>query len=329
MRVLVTGATGFLGGHLMEVMSPGEHEMIATFRPSSNTDLIDGLGVEKRRMDLGDPQSMVEATDGVDVVVHLAAYYTFTGKSELYHRINVEGTMALMEACKENGVDRIIYCSSTEAMGPVKSPPADESSPLRPTYEYGRSKVKAESIVRSFEGRVDHTILRPSGIYGPRNLEDVSYYFVTSFANSMASKFIVGSGDNLVQFVHVRDVVKGISLSLDRYDDSLNRTFIISEGRAYPYGEVYSILADILGTRPPRMHVPAPLAKVMMAPVQGVNGLLGRDNFMWRVSTVDSVTSDRSYSIERARRELGFEPSYDLRSGLEETVEWYKEKGYI
>ncbi len=329
MRVLVTGATGFLGGHLMEVMSPGEHEMIATFRSSSNTDLIDSLGVEKRSMDLGDPRSMVEATEGVDVVVHLAAYYTFTGRRDLYHRINVEGTMALMEACEENGVDRVIYCSSTEAMGPVNCPPADESSPLCPTYEYGRSKVKAESIVRSFEGRVDHTILRPSGIYGPRNLEDVSYYFVTSFANSIASKFIVGSGENLVQFVHVRDVVKGVSLSIENYDASKNGIYIISEGRAHPYREVYSILADILGTRSPRMHLPASLAKLMMAPVQGMNRLLGRDNFMWRVSTVDSVTSDRSYSIEKARRELGFEPSYDLRSGLEETVTWYKENGYI
>jgi dihydroflavonol-4-reductase len=330
LKLLVTGATGFLGGHLVEEMVDRGYDVVASVRSTSSTDLLDELGVEKRTLDLSDPTTMVEATRGIDVVMHLAAYYTFTGKEDLYEKINVQGTRELLNACLKNGVKRVLYCSSTEAIGPVDDPPADEESPLNPTYEYGRSKAKAESLVRSFQADgVDHTILRPSGIYGPRNVDDVSFYFVTSFANSIASKFIVGTGKNLVQFVHVKDVVQGFLWALERYEESRNRTYIISEGRAYSYEQVYSILASILGKRPPRMHMPSSLAKAIMAPIQGFNSLRGKENFMWRISTVDSVTTDRSYSIERARVELGFSPLYDLEAGLKETVDWYQENGYI
>jgi dihydroflavonol-4-reductase len=330
LKLLVTGATGFLGGHLVEEMVDRGYDVVASIRGTSSTVLLDELGVENRILDLGDASTMLEATRGIDVVMHLAAYYTFMGKEDLYEKINVQGTQELLTACLKNGVKRVLYCSSTEAIGPVDDSPADEESPLNPTYEYGRSKVKAESLVRTFQANgLDHTILRPSGIYGPRNVDDVSFYFITSFANSIASNFIVGTGNNLVQFVHVKDVVQGFLRALGRYEESRNRTYIISEGKAYSYDQVYSILASILGKRPPRMHIPSSLAKVMMAPIQGFNVLRGKENFMWRTSTVDSVTADRSYRIERARRELGFNPIYDLETGLRETVDWYRENGYI
>lgn len=330
LKLLVTGATGFLGGHLVEEMVNRGYDVVASVRATSSTVLLDGLGVEKRILDLSDPSTMLEATRGIDAVMHLAAYYTLTGKEDLYEKINVQGTRELLTACLENKVKRVFYCSSTEAIGPVNDPPADEESPLNPAYEYGRSKVKAEFLVRAFQADgLDHTILRPSGIYGPRNVDDVSFYFITSFANSITSKFIVGSGNNLVQFVHVNDVVQGFLRALDRYEESRNRTYIISEGKAYSYDQVYSILASILEKRSPRMHVPRSLAKAMMAPIQGFNALRGKENFMWRTSTVDSVTTDRSYSIGRARDELSFSPIYDLEVGLRETVDWYRENGYI
>ncbi|MHC1709027.1 MAG: NAD-dependent epimerase/dehydratase family protein [Methanomassiliicoccales archaeon] len=325
MRVLVTGATGFLGGHLIEEMAKGPHVPVCAHRKGSDTRKIDDLGLEKVVFDLTDRDSMLQSLKGMDAVVHLAAYYTFTGKKEKYDKVNVKGTGDLLEACKEAGVRRFLYCSSTEAMGPIASPPGDEDSPLNPQYEYGRSKARAEELVRS--SGLDWTILRPSGIYGPSNVDDVAYYFITSF-KGLASKFIIGSGGNFIQFVHVKDVVQGFVKALDR-PASIKGTYIITQARPYTYEEVYRVLANIFQQKEPRWRVPKPLAKLMMLPIEGLSVLIGRENFLYRRETVESVTSDRAFRIDRARRDLGYEPVYDLPEGMAETVAWYRENGYL
>jgi len=325
LRVLVTGATGFLGGHLIEEMARGPHVPVCARRQGSDTKKIDALGLEKAVFDLTDRDSMIQALKGVDAVVHLAAYYTFTGKKELYDKVNVRGTGDLLSACQEAGVRRFLYCSSTEAMGPVSDPPGNEDSPLNPQYEYGRSKARAEELVRS--SGLDWTILRPSGIYGPSNVDDVSYYFITSF-KGFASKFIIGSGKNYIQFVHVKDVVQAFVKTLDS-PASIGGTYIITQARPYTYEEVYRLLAGIFQQNEPRWRVSRPLAKLMMLPIEGFNALIGRENFLYRRETVDSVTSDRAFLIDRARRDLGYEPVYDLPEGMAETVAWYQENGYL
>lgn len=325
MRVLVTGATGFLGGHLIEEMTKGPHVPVCAHRQGSDTEKIDALGLEKAVFDLTDRESMLQALKGVDAVVHLAAYYTFTGKKEMYDKVNVKGTGDLLEACKESGVKRFLYCSSTEAMGPIEDPPGNEDSPLNPQYEYGRSKARAEDLVKA--SRLDWTILRPSGIYGPSNLDDVAYYFITSF-RGFASKFIIGSGKNYIQFVHVKDVVQAFVKALDS-PASIRGTYIITQARPYTYEEVYRVLANIFQQKEPRWRVSRPLAKLMMLPIEGFNALIGRENFLYRRETVESVTSDRAFLIDRARRDLGYEPRYDLPEGMAETVAWYRENGYL
>ena len=325
MRVLVTGATGFLGGHLIEEMAKGPHVPVCAHRKGSDTRRIDELGLVKVVFDLTDRDSMLQALKGVDAVVHLAAYYTFTGRKEMYEKVNVKGTGDLLDACRETGVRRFIYCSSTEAMGPIASPPGDEDSPLNPQYEYGRSKARAEELVKS--SGLDWTILRPSGIYGPSNVDDVAYYFITSF-KGFASKFIIGSGKNYIQFVHVKDVVQGFLKTLDS-QASIGRTYIISQARPYTYEEVYGILAKIFRQKEPRWRVPKGLAKLMMLPIEGFSLLIGRENFLYRRETVNSVTSDRAFRIDRARKDLGYEPAYDLPEGMAETVAWYRENGYL
>jgi len=325
LRVLVTGATGFLGGHLIEEMAKGPHVPVCAHRKGSDTRRIDELGLVKVVFDLTDRDSMLQALKGVDAVVHLAAYYTFTGRKEMYEKVNVKGTGDLLDACRETGVRRFIYCSSTEAMGPIASPPGDEDSPLNPQYEYGRSKARAEELVKS--SGLDWTILRPSGIYGPSNVDDVAYYFITSF-KGFASKFIIGSGKNYIQFVHVKDVVQGFLKTMDS-QASIGRTYIISQARPYTYEEVYRVLANIFQQKEPRWRVPRGLAKLMMLPIEGFNLLIGRENFLYRRETVNSVTSDRAFKIDRARRDLGYEPEYDLPEGMAETVAWYRENGYL
>jgi nucleoside-diphosphate-sugar epimerase len=313
-----------------ELASRG-HEVTGMVRNPNASRLGDSDRVHMKFGDLTDEGSLVEATKGMEAVVHLAAYYTFFGRKELYDRVTVEGTRSLIRACVSNGVKRFVYCSSTEAIGPVESPPADENAPLRPSYEYGRSKVAAEGVVKgSCTGKVEWTIIRPSGIYGPKNVDDVAYWFITSFAkNSLATKFLVDGGKNLVQFVHVRDAVNAFALALENPDVSKGQTYLVSDDHAVSYRELYSMMAELCGRKPPDRSLPKALAKAMIAPVEALNAVAGRSSFMWHVSTVDSVTCDRSYSSAKAARELGYKPTVKLKDGLKETLDWYRANGYL
>ena len=330
MRVLVTGASGFLGGYMAEELVRRGHLVVGMVRKGSDTDLLRKLGIELRIGDLEDQASLETVTKGVDAVIHLAAYYTLKGSKERYERINVQGTQSLMEAMLKNGVRRLIYCSSTEAMGPTPHPPADEDSPCEPNYEYGRSKLRSENLIREYQKKgIEFTIIRPSGIYGPRNLDDVSYWFITSYANTWASKIMVGSGKRVLQFAHVEDVVRGFVLALERPEVSAGRTYFITDSRAYSYEEIYGILANIFGKDPPKWHVGVLLAKIIAAPIQAFNWLRRKKDFVWRVDSMNTFKVDRYYSIERARKELGYQPKYSLPDGLKETADWYRAKGYV
>ena len=313
-----------------ELLARG-HRVVGGVRKTSEFDNLKLLDVELRVMELTDPESLSEATRGVESIVHLAAYYTFHGKKEMYQQVNVGGTRLLLEAAFRNSVRRFIYCSSTEAIGAVRNPPGDETSSPNPEYDYGKSKLKAEQIVREYGSKgMSWTIIRPSGIYGPRNVNDVSFWTITSFAKGdLLTKFVVGSGNNLIQFAHVKDVIQGFVLALENEDVAKNQVYIISEGRSYTYNELYKMLAGICGRAPPKVHVPAIIAKLMIAPVEALNRITLRENFMWHVSTVNSVSTDRFYSVEKAKHELHFSPRYDLKTGLTETVAWYRANGFL
>ena len=331
MKVLVTGATGFLGGHLVEELVSRGYKVRALARKTSNVSALVELGVEVAVGDLTKPETLGPATKEVDAIVHLAAYYTFFGKKKLYELVNVKGTEWLAEAALDNGVTRFVYCSSTEAIGPVRNPPGDENTPLNPQFEYGKSKARAESVVKNLSARgLKYTIVRPTGIYGPRNVDDVAYWFITSYAKGgLASMVKVGTGENLVQFTHVKDVVQGFLLVLEKEDVAVHQTYIVGEDRWYTFNQVYQILHELTGKGPPKVKVPPLLAKALLAPLELYDRVTGEGNIMHRVALVDSVTSDRAYSVEKAKRELGFTPKYDLKTGLRETIEWYRQNGYL
>lgn len=332
MNILVTGASGFLGLYVVHALLERGYEVVGTYRTPGKDRALLELGVKTAvKMDLLDPSSIKQVVKGVDAVIHLAAYYTFTGKKEMYRKVNVEGTRLLAEAALKSGVDRLIYCSSTEAIGPVDSPPADESTPPNPQFEYGRSKLEAERVIASLGGKgLKYTIIRPSGLYGPGNRDDVSYWFITSFARGgIYSKFLVGKGLTLVQFVHVRDAAQGFLLALEKPDVSIGQTYIVSEDRAYTYSEVYRILSELVGRNPPKYSIPPRLAKTLLTFTEIYDRLRGGENILYRRAIVDAVTKHRAYSIRKAMRELNYYPIHDLKSGLRETIEWYRSTGEI
>ena len=172
-------------------------------------------------------------------------------------------------------------------------------------------------------------MIRPPGIYGPRNVDDISCYFITSFAKkSLATMMLIGSGSNVVKFVHVKDAAQGFYLTLEK-DGSWGLTYFISENGWHSYSEVYKILSGITGRKAPTVTVPKQMAKALVYPVHLARIASGNWHFMWDPKTVDAVTTDRAYSIEKARKELGYTPRYSLEEGLRETVQWYRQNGMI
>lgn len=324
MKILVTGGTGFIGSHLVEALSG---DIVCLVRKTSDTTHLEKLGVELVYGDLENPDSLKKAAKDVDTVYHLAAYYTFHGGWDKYYTVNVQGTQNLLHAC--HSVDHFIYCSTTEAVGPVKTPPADETHPLHPQYEYGRSKVMAERLVQAHiaEG-FPATILRPVGVYGPRCINDVSYYFMMHVArNSVLTKFIAGSGENLVDFVFVKDVVQGFVKA--RTKKAIGEVYFISSLTPLTYNEAYETVCRLLERDPPTLHVPPLLAKLGIAPLELLYTLMGKEDFMVHVSTVDVTQTDRAYSWEKAHTHFGYTPEYTFEEGARITLEWYKEHGYL
>ena len=329
MKVLITGASGFLGGYLTELLSANGVEVVAMVRKTSETSLLDSLGVEKRVADLTDPGSLRASVRGVEAVIHLAAYYTFHGKKELYDLVTVQGTRNILTACLQEGVRRFIYCSSTEAVGAVDEVPAREDHPPNPQYEYGRSKLRAERVVKDYDNKLETTIIRPSGIYGPRNLHDISYYFITSCAkNSLATRTLVEHGSGVVQFVHARDAAQGFYLALTNAK-SIGKTYFITEDGWHTYHDVYEVVCRLTGRRPPTLSLSKSAAKALIYPVFIANSLFGGWSFLWDPKTVDAAASKRAYSIEKAKSELGYAPKYSLEDGLKETIQWYRDNGML
>lgn len=321
--ILLTGGTGFIGSHLVEAL----HDVVCLVRKTSDTTHLEKLGVELVYGDLTDYESVKKAAADADVVYHLGAYYTFHGVWDTYYKVNVLGTQNLVNA-SEN-VDQFIYCSTTEVVGPVTTVPADESHPLNPVYDYGKSKLMAENIIcKKMKKGFPATILRPVGVYGPRCIDDVSYYFMLHAAhNSLLTKFIAGSGAHLVDFVFVKDVVQGFIKA--RTKKAVGETYFLSSQKALSYNEVYTILCRLLERDPPTLHVPPFLAKAAVAPLELLYTLVGKEDFMVHTSTVEATQTDRAYSWEKAYNHFGYNPEYTFEKGAEITLEWYREHGYI
>jgi dihydroflavonol-4-reductase len=330
MKVLVTGASGFIGGHLTERLVEMGYEVTAFVRKTSDVRLLESLGVELRYGDLGDPESLHEAAAGVDCVFHLAAYYTFHGKRALYQKLIVDATRVLAKTCLDNKVSRFVYTSTTEVIGPVSGSAGDEETSPKPQYEYGKAKWKAEEMVKGLGNKgLRYTILRPTGVYGPRCINDVSYYFIMHvLKGGPMSKLLPGDGNHLVHFTHVDDVVQGHVLALEN-ERAVNQTYIIASDQPITYNKAYEVISRVGGRYRKPVHVPVAFAKATMLPLEILRKLLGMENFMYHVSTVSAMQQDRYYSNNKAKRELGFSPRYDFEEGVADTIKWYRENGFL
>ncbi|MGD9396908.1 MAG: NAD-dependent epimerase/dehydratase family protein, partial [Candidatus Thorarchaeota archaeon] len=251
MKVLVTGATGFLGGRVVLAALEAGHEVVALVRKTSNTE---GLpkNVEIREADLFDISSLEKAVQDVNVVIHFAAYFDFYPSDEdLMFRVNIEGTSNLMNACVGTDVERFIYCSTAETMGAIRFPPGTEDTELKPDFSYGESKVLAERAIREItaDTGLAHIILRPTGVMGEGDLyvmyevaHELYHGKVFAIPRDLSARFM---------YTHVDDVVSGFVAALTPMA-ALNNTFILSPDDSMSWGELVEVMTERVGVKPPR-----------------------------------------------------------------------------
>ena len=330
MRILVTGATGFIGSHLIKaLLKENKYEVVALARNPKKIKNLEKEGVEVRIGDLTDKKSLKSITKKIDVVVHLGAYMRFHAKWEKLFSTNVAGTLDLANDALENEITHFIYTSSTEAIGPVKVVPADETHPLNPAYQYGISKMMAEKILNKLkeERGLPVTILRPTGVYGPGD-----HYITLSTVKAVKNeklKQLPGKGDKYVHFTYVDDVVQGFIKTIENPQKAIGETFIIASDDYYTYKDSFAIIADILGVEPPKKFVPVSLAYVAMWFMEKANKIRRVDDFATHASVVRDMTKNRAYSNKKAKEVLGFQPKYTFPEGMKITIDWYIKNNLI
>jgi nucleoside-diphosphate-sugar epimerase len=316
MRALVTGATGFIGSHLVEELLKRGYLVTCLLRKASSQKWIEGLDVSIKYGDCLDRESLLEAVGEADLVFHLAGL-TKAPRKEDFFSVNAGGTENLLQALlmKNPGVKRFIHLSSLAAVGPsANGRPVDEETAPRPVSSYGRSKLEAEAVVARYKDKIATTVIRPPAVYGPRDRDMLVLY-------SMVKRGIFPYwGKCYYSLLYVDDLVKGIIASAES-EDAEGETFFLSEDD-YSNEHIAEVISEAVGRRPIRLRIPS----LMMPVIAGVGGRLSRGHAgIINADKAKELAHDRwTCSSSKASARLGFSPKIKINEGIKWTTNWYR-----
>jgi nucleoside-diphosphate-sugar epimerase len=318
---LVTGASGFVGGHLVEALLGDGWRVRALVRSSSRLRWIPADRVDLVIGGLDDPAALAGALAGVSVVFHLAAVTTAIDPAQ-YTRVNVDGTRQLLDAMRGAAPRALlVYCSSQAAAGPSRTGrPMTESDEAAPIGPYGVSKLAAERLLANSDCR--HVVIRPPAVYGPRDVD-----ILTAFKLARAGlAFRLGPTGQRLALVHVRDLARGLIAAATA---AHARGVYYVSGDTVPWESLIASIGTAVARRPRVIPVPsfvpvaAGVAERTLARITGAKVLLTAERVL------NLRQPDWSCDDTRARRELGYAPAIDLATGFAETAAWYREQGWL
>lgn len=328
MNYLVTGATGFVGPWLVKRLVESGMPCRCLARSREKTKELKSLGAEVVIGDITRPETLKGAADGMDVVLHLATLghmSNYVVDESMFVDVNVRGAIHMMEEALAAGVKRFVHCSSMAAMGVCPEIPADETTPCRPHHPYGRSKLRAEKevLAKVTESGLDAVIVRFSMVYGPGDPRDI-----LKLTRAAKRGFFpkVGLKPKLNPLIHVTDAVDGLLLAAEK--GRTGHIYLITNTKSEPFDGLIKIIQEALGVPRIPLYAPEWAALGAASLIEKVFTALGKSPPVTR-KNIESTLADRVFSVEKAQRELGFDPKVDPVKGLRETVLWYKRKGWV
>lgn len=326
-RNLVTGCSGFLGSHLVEALVARGEEVRALVRPASEKDHLKSLGVELVCGDLNDVHSLRTAAQGIDCVYHCAALAADWGSWEAFRAANVTGVRNLLEAALEAGVSKFVHVSTTDVYGHPDYP-ADESAFFRLRgWPYGDTKIEGERLVWTFyhQHGLPITVVRPVNIFGPRSTS-----FVLEIAELLKSGSMVhiGKGQKPAGLAYVTNVVDLLLRAADN-ESSVGQAYNASDGSDVTWRQYVDRLAEIIGVPGPRIVVPYRLAYLAGWAMEKAYGALRiRTRPLLTRMAAELFSTHQGFSINKARRELGYEPDVSFEEGMNRVEAWLHQIGF-
>ena len=326
MKVLVTGASGFVGSHIADRLIEAGHEVRALVRKSSSNKWLEGKPIERVEGNLLVVESMKDAVSNVDAVVHVAGVTAAKRPAEFFEG-NQLVTRAVLEAVRRYnpGIDRFIQCSSQTATGPsLDGKPVTELTPPHPITTYGQSKRAAEEECERARADFPVTILKLPAVYGPRDTAILTVFQTID----KRLKPLIGFTDKRVNLSHARDIANGVRLALE-FEAAKNETYFIGSEKDYTWREVSDLTAEILNKRGLTVRLPHGL----VYGVAGVSEVLSK--FRSKPSVLnwekgrDMVQSHWTCSVEKAMREIGYRQEVSLEDGIRDTTDWYRKQGWM
>ena len=329
MKILITGASGFIGSFIVEEALNRGFETWAAVRKSSSREWLQDERIHFIELNLSSKEQLVEQLQGkdFDYVVHAAGVTKCLNKAD-FHRINTEGTKNLADALLETGMPlkRFVFVSSLSIFGAIREQqPYEairESDTPQPNTAYGKSKLEAEKYLTTTT--LPYIILRPTGVYGPREKD----YFIMAKSIKQHSDFAVGYKRQDITFVYVSDVVQAVFLALEKGDNG--RKYFLSDGEVYQSTTFSDLIHEELG-RPWWIRITAPVWVLRIVTFFG--------EYVGRMTGKVTALNNDKYNILKQRNwrcdiqpaieELGYQPKVKLEEGVRRSIKWYKEHGWL
>jgi 2-alkyl-3-oxoalkanoate reductase len=325
MKILVTGGTGFTGSALVRRLLQMGHEVrVLDNQEGIVLPELQELGAEVVLGSIVDPALVAEATRGCAFVFHVAAAFRQLNVPEQhYYDVNVLGTRHVMAAARQQGVEKVVYCSTQGVHGHIANPPGNEESPIAPADYYQQTKYEGELVVQEFiqEG-MRATILRPTAIYGPGDPER----FHMIYRRLSKGPFpMFGRGDTYYHPLYIDNLVDAFICSMEKGDGG---TYLIGDEEYFPIRVLVEKVARAMGQEPRIRYFPVLPLVVAGHVCEKVCKPLGLTPPIFP-RRVDWYRQVRAFKIDKAKSELGYVPRVGIDEGLKRTGQWYVQAGYL
>jgi nucleoside-diphosphate-sugar epimerase len=326
MKALVTGATGFIGSHLVEALLDKNVEIRCLVRKESNRRWLEGREVEFCVGDCRDRDSLPASVSGVDCVFHLAGVVRARGYED-YFLSNSICTRNLLQACLRNnpGLDRFVLVSSQAAAGPSPDGRSlKESDVAQPISAYGWSKLLAEKEVLEMKSNLPVMVVRPSPVYGPRDCDFLSLFKMVK----LGLRPVIGREERYLHLTYVRDVVEGIWLA-SKCEHTCGGLYFLADDRSYNWREIGQILGRVFNKKTRQLTIPKSISWLIARIAEFWAALLRRPATLNREKRREMLARYWLCETTRAKEELGFRIDHPLPVGAKRTIQWYRDNGWL